>query len=89
MALFTEMYGYPLTIYLPTGPLAGLVPAVNFSHSGGHLWNDLISWKGNAMLSPFHIASYVVTLAGFWLVYAGWRVLYAAHKAGELATAGP
>lgn len=89
VSLFTEMYGFPLTVYLLGGPLAGLVPGVNFTHSGGHLWNDLIGWKGDAMLSPFHLASYVLIIAGFWLIYAGWWVLYAAHKTGELATAGP
>ena len=89
VALFTEMYGYPLTIYLLTGPLAGLVPGVNFSHSDGHLLNDLVGWKGNPHLSPFHIASYVVIIAGFWTVYAGWKALFAAGKSGELATTGP
>ena len=29
VALFTEMYGHPLTIYLLTGPLASVVPCVN------------------------------------------------------------
>ena len=47
VALFTEMYGYPLTVYLLTGPLAGLVPGVNLSHNAGHLWTDLIGWKGD------------------------------------------
>ncbi len=89
VALFTEMYGYPLTIYLLTGPLAGVVPGVNLSHSDGHLLNDLVGWKGDPHLSPFHIASYVVIIGGFWLVYAGWRTLFAASKRGELATAGP
>lgn len=89
VALFTEMYGFPLTIYLLTGPLDGLVPGVTFSHGGGHILNDLIGWKGNPHLSPFHIASYVVIITGFWLVYAAWRVLYSAHKRGELAVEGP
>ncbi len=35
LALFTEMYGYPLTVYLLTGPFAGLIPGVNFSHNAG------------------------------------------------------
>ena len=88
VALFTEMYGYPLTVYLLTGPLAGVIPGVNLSHNDGHLWNDLIGWKGNAHLSPFHLASYVLILGGFWLIGAAWKVLYEAHKGGRLATSG-
>ncbi len=49
IALFTEMYGYPLTIYLLTGPLGGLIPGVDLSHDSGHLWTDLIGWKGNPL----------------------------------------
>ena len=89
IALFTEMYGYPLTVYLLTGPLGGLIPGVNFSHDAGHLWADLIGWKGDPHLSPFHLASYVFIVAGFWLISAAWRVLFAAQKADELATTGP
>ena len=88
-ALFTEMYGYPLTIYLLSGPLAGVIPGVNLSHNSGHLWNDLIGWKGNAHLSPFHLASYAFIASGFWLIWAGWKTLYEAHKRGQLATSGP
>ena len=36
------MYGYPLTVYLLTGPFSGLVPGVDLSHDSGHLWTDLI-----------------------------------------------
>ena len=89
VALFTEMYGYPLTVYLLSGPLAGVIPGVNLSHNSGHLWNDIVGWKGNAHLSPFHLVSYVFIIGGFWLIAAGWKVLYQAHKRGELATGGP
>ncbi len=89
IALFTEMYGYPLTVYLLTGPLGGLIPGVDLSHDAGHLWADLIGWKGDPHLSPFHVASYVFIVAGFWLISAAWRVLFAAQKADELATGGP
>lgn len=88
VALFTEMYGYPLTVYLLTGPLAGVIPGVNLSHNDGHLWNDLIGWKGNAHLSPFHLVSYALILGGFWLISAGWTVLYEAHKTNKLAISG-
>jgi len=83
------MYGYPLTIYLLNGPLAGLVPGVNLSHNAGHLWADLIGWKGDPHLSPFHIASYVFIGGGFWLIAVAWKHLLAAQKAERLATEGP
>ena len=40
-------------------------------------------------MSPFHLASYVFIIGGFWLITAGWRVLFAALKTETLATAGP
>ena len=89
VALFTEMYGYPLTIYLLSGPLSGLVPGINLSHNSGHIWNDLIGWNGDPHLSPFHIASYALIGGGFWLIAAGWKPLFQAQKEGRLATAGP
>jgi protein-S-isoprenylcysteine O-methyltransferase Ste14 len=89
VALFTEMYGYPLSVYLLSGPLSGLIPGVNLSHNSGHLWNDLIGWKGDAHVSPFHLASYVFIGGGFWLIAAGWRHLFEAQKAHRLATTGP
>ena len=88
IALFTEMYGYPLTVYLLTGPLSGLVPGVDLSHNAGHLWTDLIGWKGDPHLSPFHLLSYVFIGGGFWLIAAAWKVLYAAQRSGKLATEG-
>ncbi len=89
VALFTEMYGYPLSVYLLTGPLSGLIPGVNLSHNAGHLWNDLIGWKGDAHMSPFHLASYVFIGGGFWLIAAAWKQLYEAQKPHRLATTGP
>lgn len=88
IALFTEMYGYPLTVYLLTGPFAGLIPGVNLSHNSGHLWTDLIGWKGDPHFSPFHLASYLFIGGGFWLIAAAWKVLFGAQKKGELATGG-
>ena len=88
VALFTEMYGYPLTVYLLSGPLGSWFPGLGLTHDAGHLWTDLIGWKGDPHLSPFHVASYVALIAGFWLIAAAWRVLHAAQTQGKLAATG-
>ena len=89
LALFTEMYGFPLTVYLLSGWLGSRFPELTLSHGGGHLWNDLIGWTGDPHLSPFHIASYVLIGGGFWLIASAWTVLHEAHRAGRLVTTGP
>jgi protein-S-isoprenylcysteine O-methyltransferase Ste14 len=89
VALFTEMYGVPLTVYLLSGWLGSKIPGLQTTHAGGHLFNDLIGWRGDPHLSPFHLASYVLIGAGFWLVSAAWRVLFEAARSGRLATTGP
>ena len=89
IALFTEMYGFPLTLYLLSGWLGDRFPALRLTHNGGHLWADLIGWKGDPHLSPFHLASYALIAAGFWLIASAWKVLWAAHRSDTLATTGP
>ena len=89
VALFTEMYGFPLTIYLLAGPLGSWFPLLREDHAGGHLWNDLIGWQADPHVSPFHLVSYVLIGGGFWLIASAWRYLYAAARAHELATGGP
>jgi protein-S-isoprenylcysteine O-methyltransferase Ste14 len=90
VALFTEMYGFPLTIYLLSGWLGSRFPSIDFlSHDAGHLLETLFGWEANPHFGPFHIASNIVLVAGFWLLASAWRVLYDAQRAGELATTGP
>lgn len=88
-ALFTEMYGIPLTVYLLSGWLESKIPALQATHSGGHLWNDLIGWRADPHLSPFHLASYLFIGGGFWLISTAWRHLYSAAGQNQLATTGP
>lgn len=88
-ALFTEMYGAPLTVYLLGSWLGSRFPQLRATHAGGHLWNDLIGWKYDPHLSPFHLASYLLIGAGFWLIAAAWRMLHQAAREGTLAADGP
>ena len=89
VALFTEMYGYPLTIYLLSGWLQSRYPDVNWlSHDAGHLLEELFGWKVNPHFGPFHIASQVFILGGFWLLASAWNVLYKAQREHRLATTG-
>ncbi|MDE2297365.1 MAG: isoprenylcysteine carboxylmethyltransferase family protein [Burkholderiales bacterium] len=89
VALFSEMYGYPLTIYLLSGWLGRHYPGVDFmSHDAGHLLEDMFGWRANPHFGPFHLLSYVFIGGGFWLLSAAWRVLYAAQHQHRLATTG-
>src|SRR6266540_7378371 len=66
VALFTEMYGFPLTIYLLSGWLQTRYPGVDFlSHDAGHLLETMLGWKVDPHFGPFHIASNLFIAFGF------------------------
>jgi protein-S-isoprenylcysteine O-methyltransferase Ste14 len=89
VALFAEMYGFPLTIYLLSGWLQSRYPNVNwFSHDAGHLLEMIFGWKANPHAGPFHILSFAFVGGGFILISAGWKVLYEAQRQRGLATSG-
>ena len=90
VALFTEMYGFPLTIYFLSGWLQTWFPNTDwFSHDAGHLLEMWFGWKANPHFGPFHLLSFVFIIGGFILISAAWRILYSAQSKGELATTGP
>jgi methanethiol S-methyltransferase len=89
VALFAEMYGFPLTIYLLSGWLGRRAPGVDlFTHDAGHLWHTLTGTRGDPHLDAFHLASYALLIAGFWLLATAWPVLYRAQRERRLATTG-
>jgi len=89
VALFAEMYGFPLTIYLLSGWLGSRFPSLDlFAHNSGHLWQTLFGWQGDPHLSPLHLLSDVFIGGGFIVLSSAWSVLYRAQRAGQIATTG-
>ena len=90
VALFTEMYGFPLTIYVLSGWLQSRFPNVDWlSLDAGHLLEMMFGWKTNPHFGPFHILSFGFIGGGFMLISAAWRILYAAQRQRVLAQTGP
>ena len=89
VALFTEMYGFPLTIYFLSGWLTEKYPGIDFfAHDNGHLLHTMIGFEGNPHFDPLHLASNVLIILGFFLLSAAWSELHKAQKAHSLATGG-
>src|SRR4030065_2561808 len=77
VALFTEMSGFPLTIYLLSGWLGSRYPGLDLlSHDAGHLWNTLLGWKGDPHFNPLHLLSNVFIFGRFLLPSPRWKALY-------------
>jgi protein-S-isoprenylcysteine O-methyltransferase Ste14 len=86
VALFTEMYGFPLTIYFLTSILGSRYPALNpFSHASGHLWLTLLG-GGAAMMTAIHIVSNVLMFGGLVIIAHGWSKIHRAQD--TLVTSG-
>jgi protein-S-isoprenylcysteine O-methyltransferase Ste14 len=89
VALFTEMYGFPLTIYFFSGWLAENYPGIDFfSHDSGHLLHTLLGFEGNPHFDPLHIVSNLFIVVGFFMLASAWNVLHSAQKQGALAMEG-
>ena len=90
VALFVEMYGFPLSIYVLSGWLQTKFPQTDFlTHDAGHIWFSLLGFRGDPHWNPIHIDSNVLIVGGFFLLSAAWRVLYVAQRNGTLAVSGP
>ena len=85
IALFTEMYGFPLTIYTISwisGKNLGL------GHVEGHLMAVLLSNAGLSLTGAWlwvMVISSVMLLLGIFMIYAGWKNIYSAD---DLETGG-
>lgn len=89
IALFVEMYGFPLSIYLFSGWLATKYPGVDFlTHDSGHLIHTLLGMKGDPHWDVFHILSNVFIFGGFLMLSNAWHTLWKAQRSHRLAQTG-
>ncbi len=90
IALFTEMYGFPLTLYLLSGWLGRKYPKFGMlTHNSGHLWFDLLGLKGDPHQNPIHFISEMIIAGGLIFLSITWGYLYRAQRQNKVATSGP
>src|SRR3989338_7147261 len=82
IALYAEMYGFPLTIYL-------LVRFFGLDRTvlSANLWSTLLGMGETGMIISM-VIGYTLLFIGIGLFAEGWRELYRARKENRLATDG-
>ena len=84
IALYVEMYGFPLTIYLLTTFLGLNIP---WLHVKGHLWASLLGLGETSIMIEMFIGLGIV-LIGISLIIRGWHLVYNAQQEGKQVTEG-
>lgn len=84
IALYAEMYGFPLTIYLLMGFFGIDIPLYAQS---GHLWASLLGYGRIGAVIEMLFGS-VFVVSGLVLLIVGWREVYRARREGHMASGG-
>ena len=82
IALYAEMYGFPLTVYLAIRFFGLDREYVSFS-----LWSTLLNFSETGMFVAM-ILGYIVAFFGIGLFIKGWREVYRARQEDRLVTSG-
>jgi len=83
IALYAEMYGFPLTVYLLASFLPQKLPLV---HSSGHLWSALLgAGETGAVIET--LIGYSILTVGALLIVKGWVRIHFAE--GQFTDSGP
>src|SRR3989344_3732611 len=78
VALFVEMYGFPLTIYLLVSWLGDKYPVVDpFSHESGHLLGVFFGIRSDHG-TFLHLLSNILIIIGAIVVAKGWTAIHRA-----------
>ena len=88
VALFAEMYGFPLTIYLLTSWFGNKFFNIDFSHDSGHILNKILNIAGDPHFNWLHMLSNGLIVGGLIFISSAWEILYKAQKKEILATSG-
>jgi len=82
IALYAEMYGFPLTIYL-LARFGGL----DRTELNANLWSSLMGMGETGMMISM-VLGYLLLFVGIGLFFQGWRQVYKAKEQNKLVTDG-
>ncbi|HJT70835.1 MAG TPA: isoprenylcysteine carboxylmethyltransferase family protein [Terriglobales bacterium] len=84
VALYAEMYGFPVTIYVLTTVFGLKIP---WLHMSGHLWATLLGYGALGDVIEM-LLGFAFVIGGIGLLIEGWRELYEGNRQQRLVMDG-